>query len=137
MVLAQVHTELSRGKSLPLKISKDSSAKQVLEEALKKREAYDRTFRSELTYKLCYPDGTEVITLPGSESIFTLEKYKEDLGKTWGRITFLLCPVVENYEWDLDQEITDQEDDDLLISDLFPDLDGSTPSVSTSGISQM
>ena len=36
-----------RGKSLPLKICKSASAETVREEALKKRAAYDRSFRSE------------------------------------------------------------------------------------------
>ena len=40
-----------RGKSLPLKVSKSASAVTVREEALKKRAAYDRSFRCDLTYK--------------------------------------------------------------------------------------
>jgi len=87
--------KLIRGKSLPLKVSKSASAETIREEALKKRAAYDRSFRSDQTYKLCYPDGSEVVNLPGSDEPFTLEKYKEDLGKAFSRITLLLCPLQE------------------------------------------
>ena len=65
------------------------------EEALKKRVAHDRSFRGDLTYKLCYPDGSEVVNLPGSDEAFTLEKCKEDLGKAYSRITLLPCPLQE------------------------------------------
>ena len=53
---------------------------------------WPRTFRNDKTYKLCFPDGSEVSTLPGTNEPFTLEKYKEDLGKTYARITLFLCP---------------------------------------------
>jgi len=90
-----------REKSLPLRVSKDSTAKKILEEAYKKRVPYYQSFRTERPYKLYYPDGTEVISLPGSKEEFTLEKYKEDLGKPWGWITLLLCLL------NLDNDITD------------------------------
>ena len=86
--------KLIRGKSLPLKVSRSASAETIREEALKKRAAYDRSFRSDQTYKLCYPDGIEVVNLPGRDEPFTLEKYKEVLGKAYSRIT-LLCPLQE------------------------------------------
>lgn len=67
----------------------------MLELAYKKRTSYDRMFRTDRPYKLCYPDGTEVMALPGSKELFTLEEYKEDLGKTSGRVTLLSWPEVE------------------------------------------
>lgn len=60
---------------------------------MKKRSSYDRTFRNDKTYKLCFPDGGGVTTLPGTKEPFTLEKYKEDLGKTYARITLFLGPL--------------------------------------------
>ena len=47
-------------------------------------------------YQLCYPDGSDVVTLPGSEEVFTLEKYKEDLGKSYQRIALFLCPSLQS-----------------------------------------
>ena len=116
-----------RGKSLPLKVSKHASAKTVLDEALKKRSSYDRTFRNDKTYKLCFPDGSQVATLPGTKEAFTLEKYKEDLGKTCARITLFLCPLEdgsdsesEQNSW-LDLELgSDDWLNDVYIADTFP-----------------
>ena len=65
--------------SLLLKVKKHISAEAILDEALKKRSSYDRTFRNGKTYKLCFPDGSEVNSLPGIEAPITLGKYKEDL----------------------------------------------------------
>ena len=41
--------------------------------------------------KLCFPDGSEVTTLPRTKEAFTLGKYKKDLGKTYARISLLSC----------------------------------------------
>ena len=94
-----------------------------------KKRSHDREFRSDKTYKLCFPDGTEINTFPGSTIVFTLEKYKDDLGKTYARITLFLCPLVDTSdsepepEPELEPEETwsDLESDDWLndIPDIF------------------
>ena len=82
-----------RGKTLPLKVKKDSSYSEVFAEALVKREAHDKAFDTKTSWKLVYPDGQLALTLPGQpEDEFTLRKYKEDLGKPFNRITLYLCP---------------------------------------------
>ena len=89
---------------------------------MKKRRSYDQEFRSDKTYKLCFPDGIEINTFPGSTEVFTLEKYKEDLGKTYARITLFTCPLVDTSdsepepEPELEPEETwsDLESDDWL-----------------------
>ena len=58
-------------KSLSQEVSKSASAETAREEALKKRAAYNRSFRSDLTHKLCYPDGSEVVNLLFFNNIFT------------------------------------------------------------------
>lgn len=82
-----------RGKSLPLKIKNNSDYDSVLQSALKKRMAYDRSFNNSMQWILVYQDGRLARTLPGLEEMFTLQKYKEDCGKTYARITLYLCPV--------------------------------------------
>ena len=82
-----------RGKTLPIKVKKDSSYTEVFAEALVKREAHDKAFDTKTSWKLVYLDGQLAITLPGQpEDEFTLRKYKEDLGKPFNRITLYLCP---------------------------------------------
>lgn len=72
---------------------------------------------------------TEINTLPGSTEVFTLEKYKEDLGKTYARIPLFLCPLVDTSdseperepELEPEQTWSDLESDDWLndIPDIF------------------
>ena len=82
-----------RGKSLPLKVNKDGPYAEVFSKALIKREAYDKSFNTKLSWNLVYPDGQLCTTLPGqAEQKFTVRKYKEDLGKPYNRITLYLCP---------------------------------------------
>lgn len=56
----------TRGKSLPLKVKKHVKAKTILDEAMKKRSSYNCTFGNYKPYKLCFPDGSKVTTLPGT-----------------------------------------------------------------------
>ena len=93
-----------RGKTLPLKVKKDSSYSEVFAEALVKREAHDKAFDLKTSWKLVYPDGQLAITLPGQpDDEFTLRKYKEDLCKPFNRITLYLCPE-EPQQFDSDTE---------------------------------
>ena len=117
-----------RGKSLPLKVAKSISAKPLLEEALKKRKAYNRSFRGDLTYELYYPDGSEVVSPPGCSEPFTLEKYKDDLGKTYNRISLYLSPLMEDEctAGSSGISITLNDDKDFALTDedieLFDDI---------------
>ena len=97
--------EIIRGKSLPLKISKKANAEEVLQEALKKRKAHDRSFRMDRSYSLAYPDGTEVVNVPGTSEPFTLVKYKEELGKGFTRIVLYLS-FSEEVECGIDLDAT-------------------------------
>jgi len=50
-----------------------------------------------------YPDRRAVDCLPGSEQIFSLQRYKEELGKSYQRITLFLC-LKTDYTQSLYQE---------------------------------
>ena len=43
------------------------------------------------SYKLLYPDGTEVKRLEESDEAFSLQGYKAELGKPYNRLTLCLC----------------------------------------------
>ncbi|XP_046907347.1 uncharacterized protein LOC124488663 [Hypomesus transpacificus] len=43
-------------------------------------------------YVLLYPDGSQVTTVPGTHKPFTLKEYKEEIGKTYQRLNFFICP---------------------------------------------
>ena len=99
-----------RGKTLPLKVKKDSEYIEVFAEALVKRQAHDKSFDTTTSWKLVYPDGQSAMTLPGQpEEAFTLRKYKEDLGKQYNRITLYLCPD-EPEQLEIDNEADEECD---------------------------
>jgi hypothetical protein len=89
-----------RGSSLPLTVNPSISA----DELLKKASDKILRFNSELTcglrgLTLLYPDRTKVICLPGSQEPFTLEKYKEDIGNAYTRLTFHVCKTEDYLEY--------------------------------------
>jgi hypothetical protein len=84
-----------RGKSFPVKLSKDMGYDEVRERALKKWEDYDRTFSRDCGYVVTFQDGKLAKQIPGSSEEFTLRKYKEGLGKSYSRIFLFLCPATE------------------------------------------
>ena len=58
--------------------------------------AIQRLNNRSLDYVLLYPDKTIVQTLPGSSVPYTLNKYKEELGKPFSKLYFWLCGT-----WDI------------------------------------
>lgn len=42
-------------------------------------------------YVILYPDGSEVVFVPGTERPFQLAEYKNEIGKAYARITFFIC----------------------------------------------
>ncbi|CAB3999353.1 Hypothetical predicted protein [Paramuricea clavata] len=87
--------KIQRSKSFPVKLSKDMGYDEVRERALKKWEDYDRNFSRDHGYVVTFQDGKLAKQIPGSSEEFMLRKYKEGLGKSYGRIVMYLCPVTE------------------------------------------
>ena len=68
----------------------------ILENAIAKHRRFDKAFNGDLKYTLLYPDASEVkSTLPESDKVLTLQKYKDELGKPFSQITFFLCRVTD------------------------------------------
>lgn len=74
-----------------------TDASSMLQVAIEKHAKHFQLFNTACKYVLLYPDHTIVNTLPGSTKSFTLEAYKEDLGKTYSKIYLWLCKQ-EDYE---------------------------------------
>ncbi|CAI5671471.1 unnamed protein product [Oreochromis niloticus] len=79
-----------RGKNIALRIDPDSSATSLLSEAVKKMRDFNKDLRDG-PFLLLYPDGIEVINIPGTNSPFTLGAYKAEIGKPYQRITLFIC----------------------------------------------
>ena len=69
------------------------------------------------SYKLLYPDGTEVKQLKESDEAFSLQGYKAELGKPYNRLTLYLCSSSDYLDYsfkglaDVISNGSDREDD--------------------------
>lgn len=86
-----------KGRTLPVTANVAIDASSMLQVAIEKHAKHFQLFNTACKYVLLYPDHTIVNTLPGSMKRFTLEAYKEDLGKTYSKIYLWLCKQ-EDYE---------------------------------------
>ena len=83
-----------RGKSLPIRLPKTADREEVLKLAVAKQSLHNGNkivYSSVNSYKLLYPDGTEVKRLEESDEAFSLQGYKAELGKPYNRLTLCLC----------------------------------------------
>ena len=93
-----------RGSSLPLKVKTNAGYDEILEAALKKREAFDRKFCHTMHrgYVLAYPDSRIAKKMPGTSEEFILSDYKDWLGRPYSRLSLYLSPIEkdirENYD---------------------------------------
>lgn len=85
-----------RGSNLPVKVLPTIGADELLKKGAEKMVKFnsDLNLCSPSSFTLLYPDRTEVKYLPGTTEPFTLQRYKEELGKGYGRITLFLCRTV-------------------------------------------
>ncbi|KAF3844483.1 hypothetical protein F7725_007646, partial [Dissostichus mawsoni] len=79
-----------RGTVLPLLMRPESDADELQRAAEQKMKTFDRNVHGG-PYVLLYPDGTKITNIPGTEVPFTLNEYKEALGKAYQGITLYIC----------------------------------------------
>ncbi|XP_068712759.1 uncharacterized protein [Montipora foliosa] len=79
-----------RGKKLALRISKTAKYSLLREKVEEKwRSFHSNLYDDELSYELLYED--EALFLPGSSELFSLQRYQEEVGKDFNKITLFLC----------------------------------------------
>ena len=83
--------KILKGRSLPVSVEPNTNAKQLLEKATDKHAKHFRSFNLYDRYVLLYPDNTIIDKLPGALEDFTLERYKEELGKPYSKISLYIC----------------------------------------------
>ena len=84
-----------RGPKLPVKVGKDMTADKV--RVLTPRKHSEHQFFLELeNYVLPYPDTKRVYHIPGTDELFTVAKYKKELGKPYSKFFFCLCKDEEH-----------------------------------------
>lgn len=97
-------------RTLSLKVKPSATSEQILSAAILKHSRHFRQFNKEKEYVLLYQDETLVETLPGSSEPFTLEKYKQDIGKPYSKITLWLCSKLEFHSSLVFEESTSDSD---------------------------
>ena len=117
-----------KGRTLPLTVDSNIDADHLLHEAITKHSKHFRTFDGETKYHLLYPDNTEVRRLRSSPDRFTLQEYKEKLGKSFSKIYLYLCTneCLQRAEMN-DLGLSDDDDSD-------DNMEGQPPSTFTFGI---
>ena len=92
------HTELKIKRALMLPISVRKSATDVTVErvAVEKHMAHNKSLRAESAemkteWILLYPDLDVTFYVPGTKDCFSVEKYKESIGKPYNRVNLYLC----------------------------------------------
>ena len=93
-----------QGKNLPIRLPKTADSEEVLKLPMAKQYLHNGNeivHSSVTSYKLLYPDGTEVKQLKESDEAFTLQGYKAELGKPFNRLTLYLCGSSEYPDYTL------------------------------------
>ncbi|KAJ8353434.1 hypothetical protein SKAU_G00210010 [Synaphobranchus kaupii] len=79
-----------RGKTLSLALDPQTTADDLLALAVKKMTDFSKDLQ-EGPYILLYPDGSEIIYIPGTQKPFLLKDYKVEMGKPYARLSFFIC----------------------------------------------
>ena len=87
--------KVRRGKIQITTVSSSANKEEITQKAVMKHASFDQSFDESLKYVLLYPDFREVIHIPGTKDMFTLDAYKNALGKEFKRLTFYLIPLDE------------------------------------------
>ena len=80
-----------RGSRQVVSIAKNSNAAAVLSAACCRLATFNKTFDANATWKLKYPDASDVVNLPGSTEAFTLMRYREELMKDYQKIVLYVA----------------------------------------------
>lgn len=90
--------KIIRGGNHTVSVLPSVGVKELLVRAVDKHSRFNRSLSNRVDeYYLLYPDKTRVGKLPGCEEDFTLQRYKQELGKPYERITLYLCKVTDFY----------------------------------------
>lgn len=106
-----------RGKLLPVTTKPLATAKQIKEKAIRKHVDHDKSMHEKFEYVLLYPDGSEVIYLPGTQDAFCLEKYKNEIkgkGKSFSQVTLYLCTKTDFLFSEAPTFDIDESDDEVI-----------------------
>ena len=126
-----------RGRTLPVKVPVTADRKKFLERSVRKHANHFKDVHENLEYTLVYPDNSEIVHLPGTTEQFVLNKYREDVGRNYNRITIFIATKTDyiNYhlfqiDESLEAESSDnnhgsEDDDDRIIDETVNNIHSS------------
>lgn len=81
---------------LPISVRKSATDVTVKRVAVEKHMAHNKSLRAESAemkteWILLYPDLDVAFYIPGTKDCFSVEKYKESIGKPYNRVNLYLC----------------------------------------------
>ncbi|XP_028412774.1 uncharacterized protein LOC114535677 [Dendronephthya gigantea] len=108
-----------RGKKLVLRVSNKANYKTVCSKAILKWKAfYSHLYSESDEYVMLYENGEEAIFLPGSaKEFFSLERYQQELGKDYNRITLFLCTSLD---YNISKGLNDSDEDNAIFNCDMP-----------------
>jgi hypothetical protein len=91
------HSKIKRGSLLPVDVKKSDSHATVKDSGVNKQLAHNKQLRKEddNEWLLLYPDMDNVVNIPGKNELFTVEKYKESLGRPYSRVNLYICKMLD------------------------------------------
>ena len=90
--------KVKRGSHLPVHVKKSDSHVTVKKIAVNKQLAHNKHLirdDEDSEWTLLYPDMDNVRNLPGENEMFTVEKYKESLGRPYSRVNLYICKMLD------------------------------------------
>ena len=99
---------IKRGSRLATKVLKSFGPTKVAHAAVRKHADHDQFFCGSDDYVLCYPDQKIVQFIPGSNKEFTVELYKEEIGKPYSKVDLFLCNV-SNVDDTVDRRVVEDK----------------------------
>ena len=91
MDMSKGNLEPVRVSRLPVKVGKDVNQEEICQLAIKKHCDHDQFFSNLEQYVLLYPDKKLVYQVPGTTEMFTLAKYKTELGELFSKLALFIC----------------------------------------------
>ena len=99
---------VKRGSRLATKVLKSFGPTEVAHAAVRKHADHDQFFCGSDDYVLWYSDQKIVQFIPGSNKEFTVELYKEEIGKSYSETDLLLCNV-SNLDDGVDRKVVEDK----------------------------
>ena len=89
--------KIKRSSLLPVDVRKSDTASLVKNAAVNKQLAHNKKLRDldQIEWLLLYPDMDTVVNIPGSSERFSVEKYKDELGRPYSRVNLYICKMLD------------------------------------------